>query len=306
MTSLTLAQLKGTIDFGIITIRPDEYEAILEWFPGTNNSEGERNYRISDVLTNEAEKVIRVAIVRCNEPGLGEAQTVANNMITDLAPECVLAVGIAGGIPDADFSLGDVIIATHIHDFSVEAVLSKDREFNIGGGPVPRAVQNVAVSLKAYEGDLGDWAHNIQNSIEVPPVKYQNPDNYYGPKDWREKVRRLLEKRFGTEAKRRSPKVVDGPIASSDRLIKDVEITEKLLSFVRNTKAVEMEVAGVYRAARGTKKDYLVTTIRGISDVIGFKRDDSWTKYACQTAAAFTYAFVKSGLLIKPKSSSKK
>jgi hypothetical protein len=37
--------------------------------------------------------------------------------------------------------------------------------------------------------------------------------------------------------------------------------------------------------------------IRGISDIIGFERDDQWTKYACQTAAAFAYAFVTAGIL---------
>ena len=33
-------------------------------------------------------------------------------------------------------------------------------------------------------------------------------------------------------------------------------------------------------------------TIRGISDIVGLKRDERWTAYACQTAAAFTYAFI--------------
>ena len=302
MMSLSLAELKGSIDFGIITIRQDEYDAVLDRFEGEDSPEGERNYRISDVIANEAGEVIRVAIVRCTEPGLGEAQSVANDLINDLAPECLLAVGIAGGIRDDDFSLGDVVVATYIHDFSMEAVLKSGKEFNLRGAPLQKSVQNLAVSLKSYDKKLGDWAHDAYIPKEIPPVEYQNPKLYYGPKAWKEKVYKSLEKHFGENAKRRSPKVVDGAVASSDRLIKNVEYTQNLLSFVRSTRAVEMEVAGVYRATRKAKrKDYLVTTIRGISDIIGFDRDDGWTKYACQSAAAFTYAFVKSGILISPK-----
>ena len=33
--------------------------------------------------------------------------------------------------------------------------------------------------------------------------------------------------------------------------------------------------------------------IRGISDVVGFKRAPDWTAYACETAAAFTQPFLR-------------
>ena len=32
--------------------------------------------------------------------------------------------------------------------------------------------------------------------------------------------------------------------------------------------------------------------IRGISDVVGFKRHPDWTAYACETAAAFAKALL--------------
>src|SRR5262249_29370227 len=40
-------------------------------------------------------------------------------------------------------------------------------------------------------------------------------------------------------------------------------------------------------------------SIRGISDVVGFRRDERWTRYACDAAAAFALAFVRSGY-VKP------
>jgi hypothetical protein len=33
--------------------------------------------------------------------------------------------------------------------------------------------------------------------------------------------------------------------------------------------------------------------IRGISDIVGLKRADPWTKYACASATGFTRAFLR-------------
>jgi nucleoside phosphorylase len=301
MTSHTLAQLNGTIDFGIITIKPEEYDAVLDRFPGENNLEGERSYRISDILTDDVGKIIRTAIVRTNDQGELEAQSAASDMIADLAPRCLLAVGIGGGIPQADFSLGDVVVATHIVDFSVEAVLKDGIKYNAKGYSIAKAIKNVIVSLKSYEKQLGTWTSDGLIPKAMPNVEYMDQDLYYGPDHWQKKVSRSLERRFGPDRAPRPLKVIDGTVASSNRLIKNAEITENLLSFVRSVRAVEMEVAGVYHAAEGTRKNYLMTTIRGISDIIGFERDEDWTQYACHSAAAFTYAFVRSGLLIAPQ-----
>jgi hypothetical protein len=57
-----------------------------------------------------------------------------------------------------------------------------------------------------------------------------------------------------------------------------------------------MELAGVYQAAWGYQKPVLA--IRGISDVVGFKRSPDWTRYACHTAAAFTVALLISRPII--------
>ncbi len=56
-----------------------------------------------------------------------------------------------------------------------------------------------------------------------------------------------------------------------------------------------METAGVYEAAQTIKHQYPVIAIRGISDIVGLQRDQAWTEYACETAAAFTHAFIMTG-----------
>jgi F0F1-type ATP synthase assembly protein I len=58
----------------------------------------------------------------------------------------------------------------------------------------------------------------------------------------------------------------------------------------RHVYAVEMESAGVYLATRPREIPFLA--IRGVSDIIGLRRDDLWKEYACQSAAAFAYSFL--------------
>jgi hypothetical protein len=70
-----------------------------------------------------------------------------------------------------------------------------------------------------------------------------------------------------------------------------------------------MEISGAYEAARSISGDLPVIVIRGISDIIGFKRDSKWTEYACQTAASFCRAMLTSAVLTvnlgqQPKSKS--
>ena len=58
-----------------------------------------------------------------------------------------------------------------------------------------------------------------------------------------------------------------------------------------------MEISGVFEAARHSTGDLPVIAIRGISDIVGFKRDSRWTDYACNSAAAFCHALLKSGTI---------
>jgi hypothetical protein len=63
------------------------------------------------------------------------------------------------------------------------------------------------------------------------------------------------------------------------------------LSAARQINGIEMELAGVYQAAWNAQKPVLA--IRGISDIVGFKRSPDWTGYACNTAAAFMLAILR-------------
>lgn len=65
---LDIAELKGKVDIGIITIREDEYEAILQRFPTEHFATGHQTYSISKFPTSVGDEYL-IASVRCPEQG---------------------------------------------------------------------------------------------------------------------------------------------------------------------------------------------------------------------------------------------
>jgi serine/threonine protein kinase/nucleoside phosphorylase len=284
-------EVKGTVDFGIITIREDEFEAVLHHFPEAGRVTGRRQYNLRRVELANGDSYL-VAVLRCIEQGNGEAQSAAHDLLEDLNPQWLIVVGIAGGVPSGEFGLGDVVVSTRIHDFSVEAVLhERGAEYALAGGPVDKRAAAVAANLPALKAELGNWSSTEAITVKRPAVptveSVHSGDWLYGDDEWRGKVRQALSHHAG----RTQPLVTGGAIASSDRLIKDTEILIVWMKMVRQILAIEMESAGVYRAAYGQQVPTL--SIRGISDVVGLKRDPAWTQYACYTAAAFALALLR-------------
>ena len=127
---------RQVVDIGIITIRPDENTEILTRIPKTSIFDGidEMRYRLGTILCKNGTE-ISVAVARCIEQGNIEAQKVATNLFYDLNPQWIFVVGIAGGVPSSDFSLGDVIVSSRIYDLTLEASMPNgEREYSIKGG----------------------------------------------------------------------------------------------------------------------------------------------------------------------------
>jgi tetratricopeptide (TPR) repeat protein/nucleoside phosphorylase len=296
---------KRQVDIGIITIREDENEAVLKRLPEQVEAVSYRNrrYRIRR-LQLDSSQTYTIAVVRCIEQGNGEAQAAARDLLEDLNPAWLFIVGIAGGVPANEFTLGDVIVSTRIADFSVEAVLKDhSHEYALTGGRLHPGASQLAADIRGMvlDGDLGGWNSDTAITMTRPPVVIAD-ELFYGEDDWKREVRGKIERHFQGQSAR-PPLVTAGTIASSDRLIKEAEILQVWLKIARQIQAVEMESAGVYRAVHGRDVPFLA--IRGISDVVGYKRHADWTAYACHTAAAFLLAFLRTGAIpprtIKPR-----
>lgn len=297
MERKNILEFKGKIDFGIITIKSEEYLSLLKRFSPIYEVEGERRYSISCIKTSNND-YYWIALVRCAEQGESVGQKTAENLIKDIDPEWLLLVGIAGGIPSSDFSLGDVILANRLHSFSLQAVYEGGiTNYGNRGGPMHPVIDDLLAQLPAYELEFANWHETID--LERPIIKLQ-PNNFYGDESWKEDLKEKLEKRFKDENKfKNRSKHVVAPIASSNKLIKDTKVIQQWKSSARYLQAVEMELAGIYEAARRKNKTYPILAIRGISDIIGFNRDEEWTMYACEASAAFTFEWMNSGTMKK-------
>jgi nucleoside phosphorylase len=285
-------------DIAVITIREDEQAAVVDRLQGRGYLECEnRTYIVGDAPSSLDEHVYRVAVVASMEQGPGYAQKAAEDAIADLHPRWLALVGIAGAVPDNEFTLGDVVVAERVHDFSVSAVWQDESGQSHSanrdqGGPLSERVRNLAKLLQPLSSkEAKGW--NDPDRIGVPrPAVDLSPSKFYGSDLWREKTKESLDGHFRPAA-RTAPLVTARSIASSGTLMKDAAIMQQFLDSSREIAAVEMELGGVYKAARRQDHEYPILAIRGISDVVGFKRDPGWTTYACHTAAAFFFALLR-------------
>lgn len=284
----TAPDYKGKVDFAILTIRDDEFAAVLGRFPPFARANGRRVYNFHRLDLRAGDSYL-IAVLKCIEQGNAEALDAARDILEELDPQWLLVVGIAGGVPSDELTLGDVVVSTRIVDFSVEAVLEdKPSEYAVMGGPVHKDAAAILANLRALGGELREWGSAASIVAPRPPLEIDCGE-FYGDEIWQKRARAGLAR----QAARTEPIVTAGAVGSSDRLVKDTRILASfLLKAARQVLAVEMESAGVYRAATG--RGVPSVAIRGLSDVVGFKRNADWTVYACHTAAAFARAFLQS------------
>ncbi len=135
------------------------------------------------------------------------AQDVARDFIEDLDPAWLLIVGICGAVPSADFTLGDVVCATRVHDFSVRAAAQQQPgTFDVVGGPMHRLVENVLASLPPIVREVSGWNNrkSLRQSTPSVVVPDEASDRCYGDAEWQAAVRKSLLHHFPPGKKPRS------------------------------------------------------------------------------------------------------
>jgi len=126
------ASYKGKVDVTIITIRDDEYLAVLQGFSDRHAVRGRNIDEVTSVGTRAG--VATVAVYRCPSQANSVAQTLATNLLDGLARRSLLAIGIAAGVPSTQYTLGDVIFGMRVVDLSVTPALEgRQPEYNADG-----------------------------------------------------------------------------------------------------------------------------------------------------------------------------
>jgi hypothetical protein len=227
-TKITIEQAKSRVDYGIITIKPEEFSAVLKRLPPRFEALGQTQYNISqieDALGNTC----CAAVVKSWDQGDLPLQSIANALITDLQPRAIIIVGIAGARPAIEFTLGDVILANRMFDFNVTASNPDGTtEYAPRSQSAHRCVQVISSNLVADAVKYGEWNSEESIGMRRPHVTLAE-SNFIGPPEWQQKTREALNCYFGENGSSRNPIVCDGPIGSSSTLMKDpVEFSEWL------------------------------------------------------------------------------
>jgi nucleoside phosphorylase len=293
---LPIGEARDLVDIGIITMKDEEFAAVLKRFPAEEMTIGRSIYPLS-TFSDSNNQHHHAAIVRTAEQGDISAHFAVRALIDDLKPDLIILIGIAGARPAQEYTLGDVIVATRMYDFNVQAAAPDGTvEYTTRSAPAHLLAQLYASNLVAFSDVLGDWNSDASIGMPSPPVKITKT-NIFGDSAWIAKVRSALEHNFDRSGKKRLPIAFSGAIGSGSILVKDPKVLQEWLTHARDLRAVDMEIAGVYEAARSIDENLPVITIRGISDIVGFRRDIKWTEYACNSAASFLYSFVSVGIL---------
>lgn len=289
--TIRVESVDGKVDFAVITIRPDEYKAVLARLENPLIVVGGSCRCEFATMQNAKGEPVTILVGRTSGQGHGAAQRLAKNMVVDFSPRWIVLVGIAGGFPNDDFSLGDVAIASRIIDLSVCAISHGEIEYTTGGGPLHPDVQNLVGMLPGREEMLGPW--NERESLDQEKPKITLPKSSRNKllkgedKEYKKKLIKSLTKHF---SKGRPPRFHPACLATSNTLVKDTDLVAEFKKVARDIEHVEMEAGGVYQVStEGTP----LLSVRGISDIVGFNRDGAWTQFACNTAASFFVSLVK-------------
>lgn len=224
-----------------------------------------------------------VSSMRQPRQGNIEAQAAVSDVIDDLAPQCVLIVGIGGASPYSDAVLGDVIFGTYAHDLTV-SLDNPDgsKEFSGAGGPMDEGIVDAVTHLRP----------TLETSVEiggVPPIDLDALEFTTEDAALNRAIEKKLRERFTAKY---SARLFSGPILSSDRLVKDPTLAQQWCGTRRDALGIDMEFAGAYRASRRGGRSCALLAIRGVSDIVGHKKGESWVLHACNVAAEFSREFV--------------
>lgn len=206
--------------------------------------------------------------------------------------QCVLMVGIAGGIPaphaaERHVRLGDVVVA-------LEGVVDYDHVRNVDGEQtIRRHLQGMSMHMvrAAREVRVGEHLGRRpwENGLRDLPPKFTRPPESTDvlrvggqPADHPDKAKSGHRVGF--------PKIHYSAIASADRLLRDEKYRDELARRHQEVAAVEMEGSGIATASDLHGAHWFV--VRGVADYCDNSKGYVWQPYASMTAAVYVRAML--------------
>jgi nucleoside phosphorylase len=251
------------VDFAFITALEKEAKAVVSRLENHQIRRFEdadiRSYHYGTIPLQNADKYYSAVVVLLPNMGNVAAANAVTDTIARWNPRFVLMVGIAGGIPQDDLDLGDVIVADQIVGYEYGKVTDQ--------GLKPRDRVYPASAL------LLDRIRNFWDDSWTQQIKVPRPEN----------------------ASRTGSKLFIGPIASGNKVVASIEFRRQLTQHWSKLIGLEMEGEGVFAATFDRPQIPATLVIRGVCDMADKRKSDEWQEYAANAAAAFAISFIKNG-----------
>src|SRR5260221_315702 len=144
-------------DIGIITMKTEELRAVLKRFVSDRTADGQNlRYNFCEFSDNAGKK-LTAAIVRSRQGDVSALYT-AMELIREVRPRLVVLVGIAGGRPAGEFTLGDVVVASRMINLTVRAANPDGPDgYATSASELPPDAKRVVLNLEGEASRYGDW-----------------------------------------------------------------------------------------------------------------------------------------------------
>lgn len=280
--SVSSLQFDPPIDILILTIKEEEYKAVVETLdnrasvPPTKERPNLYSWEFGTIQRVSGGAPFRIVVGMVGHQGQLPASDAAKESARIWKPTLCLVVGIAGGIPDRSVNLGDVLLSTEVWHFEFGKIGDKFE-------PSTRRVYQVNSPLLTAAMTLAtnhpDWAGKLSTQRPTPG----------------------------------EPKVHAGPIASGDKVVErmDSPLFSPVFEKEQKIVGVEMEGGGAASAIHSLQQQQVgvgesigFLMIRGVSDVVRTDKSEPltdeqrserkhWTVYASKVAAQFTADLIR-------------
>ena len=266
----------------IVTPSPEEYGPLSSVLGA---SEG-----IVKWSTQNGPELVRVSAIGRGEFAAGHA---TQKLLEEIAPSLVILSGIAGARYDADVGPFDCISATSCLDYSIQEQLP-------GGGSRPTSRPVGSSFSEAEEFDNGLTVElsplllaAINSELQSLGAKQPSilPVVTKNITAKGRKLRRGIEEALEKHAARVERRFMPANVCSADDLHKDPDRLQSLTGHDKRLNIVEMEFANVLRACLKSPATPCIM-VRAISDVVGYKKEATWTTHAAVVAACAVKALL--------------
>jgi len=255
------------VDFIIGSALEEERDAVLDRLPGCKRvmpfpDEVHIYFSLSLSTTFPDGSTCAYRVIVLPPLGMGRVQAAmtTTDAIRRWHPRYVILIGIAGGVAAKGVNLGDVLVADQIVDYELQKLTPEGTD----------------IRWRVYQAD----ARLVGVARDFRDKRWQESIATKRPEDGQ-------------------PRRHIGPIASGDKVIAFGNALSRYRKMWSKLIGVEMEAGGVAAATFQAAERPGFLMVRGVSDLADEKKGspqvEKWRAYACEVAASYAIALLKSG-----------